>query len=134
MDGHRFDDLTRKLATGTSRRKVLKGLGATVAAAVGTALGRAAAVAGPGFCQQVCGKNAFISGPLHAACLQACRKCQRQGTPANVCFTANQGVVCCPPDTDCCVNCTTFEEQCGQADPDDPFCCEGTIPEPPPEP
>ena len=33
MDGFRFDDLARAVAGGTSRRSVLKGLAATVAAA-----------------------------------------------------------------------------------------------------
>ena len=33
MDGFRFDDLARAVAAGTSRRSVLKGLAATVAAA-----------------------------------------------------------------------------------------------------
>jgi len=41
MDGHKFDEITRKLSTGTSRRRVLKGLGAGGAATVvGLFLGR----------------------------------------------------------------------------------------------
>jgi hypothetical protein len=32
MDGFRFDDLARAVAAGTSRRRVLKGLAATLAA------------------------------------------------------------------------------------------------------
>jgi len=38
MDGHRFDDLTRSLAAGTSRRRVLKGLAGGVGATLATAL------------------------------------------------------------------------------------------------
>ena len=47
MDGHRFDDLTRALAAGTSRRRVLKGLlGGAAGAALGSlGLGRGAAAA-----------------------------------------------------------------------------------------
>ncbi len=45
MDGHRFDELTRTLAQGTSRRRVLAG---GLAALAGAVFGRGAASAAPG--------------------------------------------------------------------------------------
>ena len=47
MDGHQFDDLTRTLASGTSRRRVLKGIGGAAAAGAFTLLGMKRSDAAP---------------------------------------------------------------------------------------
>ena len=123
MDGQRFDRWTKALATGTDRRKVLRGLAAGAAGLAGVAAGRKAAEAAPGLCQQRCGKNAFTSGPEHAACLQACRRCERQGTPQNLCFVENQGLTCCPTGTVCCFTCDGDGGPCRQFCSADPTIC-----------
>jgi hypothetical protein len=129
MDGQRFDRWAKALATGTDRRKVLRGLAAGAAGLAGVAAGRKTAEAAPGVCQQRCGKNAFTSGPEHAACLQACRACERQGTPDNLCFT-NRGLVCCPADLECGFNCQTGQPACCElsTEPGCEFACAGTCP------
>jgi uncharacterized protein YndB with AHSA1/START domain len=89
MDGQRFDELTRRFAFGTSRRRVLKGLAAGVAGGVATMLGRSRADAqtqascgnvvcagNPGVCNEGCVCCVFGNG--NSRCL-APATCQRLG-------------------------------------------------------
>ncbi len=48
MDDQRIDNLTKVFATGHSRRHVIRGLGAGIAAAVLTVAGRGPSAAAPG--------------------------------------------------------------------------------------
>jgi hypothetical protein len=66
MDGERFDRLTKHLADGTSRRRVLRGLAGGVGAAALAALGRRPAAAAPNACAQACAGEP--KGPRQAAC------------------------------------------------------------------
>lgn len=101
MDDRRFDAFTRSLATGLSRRRVLKGLfgGAVLGGAAATRLDQAAA--------QVCDLGQFV--------------CDGECCPnANNCCG---GDTCCPPGQ--CnqtegVCCESFEFACGT---DDNTCC-----------
>lgn len=92
MDGHRFDRVTRSLATGSSRRRLLKGLVAGAFAAVG--VGRAAE-ADAARCKrfgQHCNKSerccAGKCAPRRFVC--ECHHYQR------ACITATGAETCCP--------------------------------------
>jgi len=101
MDGSRFDDLVRTLATETSRRGVLHRLAAGGAAALLAVLGRRRGEAAPDACSQACAFEP--KGPRQAACKQACRRCG--GNLNQVCFGSQ--ITCCA-DGECC-----FDEQTG---------------------
>ena len=72
MDGHHFDELTRRFARGVSRREVMRTLAGGVAA-LGAVVGRRAVTAAPRPPAAV--GCAGLPGPQKAACTQACRKC-----------------------------------------------------------
>ena len=99
MDGDRFDALTKRLGTGTSRRRVLRGL-AGGAAALGAAVGRGPVAAAPNSCAVGC---AGLPGPQKAACKQACRQCG--GDINRVCIgfgpVGPSAFACCPEGTAC---------------------------------
>ena len=101
MDGQRFDELTRTLAMGASRRGVLRGVAGGIGAALLAALGRRPGAAAPNACAQACAFEP--KGPRQAACKQACRQCN--GNFNQVCF-GNQ-ITCCAGG-ECC-----FDEQTG---------------------
>ena len=110
MDGQRFDQLTRVLASGASRRGILRGLAGGIGALVLTAIGRRLGAAAPGGqgggpdpCSQACAFEP--KGPRQAACKQACRECG--GNFNQICF-GNQ-IICCAGG-ECC-----FDEQTGNA-------------------
>lgn len=96
MDGNRFDDLTRSLATGTSRRTVVKRSVAAIAALAG--LGAAA------------GTDAARSRPTP--------------TPVPIRCPGNQvpcgAACCCPTGTKCGADCCADGAQCC-----DGACCHG---------
>jgi len=96
--GDHFDDLTKALAKGTGRRTVLRKMGAGLLGAIGLSiaagtLGTQEAQAAPSACSQYCGKQAFVSGPSHAACLQACRSCG--GGAYKLCYDYRTGTFTC---------------------------------------
>ncbi|HET8521909.1 MAG TPA: hypothetical protein VFL82_01675 [Thermomicrobiales bacterium] len=83
MDGHRFDEWTKTLATGASRRKVLGGLVGGFVAALGLRGTEARVVCpnamcaeDPGVCGDSCGCCLFGNG--NNRCLDP-RRCQQQG-------------------------------------------------------
>jgi hypothetical protein len=109
-----FDDMSRALASGVSRRQALRliagGVGGTVLASAG--MGRARAAVNP--CSVYC---ANFHGAAHAQCLQTCKACGSDtsrlcGGPAGVtccpgpgpvtCCFGNNGVTCCPTGSSCC--------------------------------
>lgn len=70
MDPNRFDDLAKALATGTSRRRILQGLGGTIAA-LGSMSRFARVMAAPGGnsdCAHFCAA-AFPPGPQRGQCI-----------------------------------------------------------------
>jgi hypothetical protein len=86
MSADRFDELTKALATGTSRRRVLKALAATVAGGAVMAIGSGVARADPQTCVVCqCGtgnpcnvKSTFCTEvrgfPAEETCANACAK------------------------------------------------------------
>jgi hypothetical protein len=102
MDPKRFDDLTRALASGISRRRLIAMIGGIVA---GSALGgiwpsRAVLAVGPP-CLGCTVPGAFICGTViypksaFADCIDACRSNPR------VCFCQSCSPACPPGQTDC---------------------------------
>ena len=87
MDGHRFDDLTRALASGSSRRRVLKGL-------VGGAAGGALSLVG------LRRAGASHGRPAGATCIRN-EHCA-------------SGV--CDPQTRRCAGCVPFNQRCDPAE------------------
>lgn len=126
MDGSRFDDLTRTLAAGASRRRVLGALGGLAAAV----LGRGPAQAAPSNCAVGC---ANLKGPQKAACGQACRQCG--GDFNRVCVAEGPfgptGFTCCPAGTFCVfgpgICCPEGADVCFDADGNATCCPEGTF-------
>ena len=102
LDGSRFDEITKALASGTSRRTVLRRLGAGLAGLGLAATGRGAAQAAPNQCAAVC-DQLFDEGPAQATCKQVCESCP--GGVSDLCPGTTNGVTtvtCCGRDTVCC--------------------------------
>jgi hypothetical protein len=116
MDGQQFDDLTRALATRTSRRRLLKGFAGGVAALVGSTFGRGMARAAPNRCAVFCSQF-FSKGPANAACRQACKRCDAD--ISRLCIGPT-GASCCEPEAICCIA-VTGEEQCVAPCPEGTF-------------
>ena len=129
MDGSRFDDLTKRLATGASRRRVLRGLGAGVVAAVATAAGLRGARANHG--------GGHGGGPKPGRCGQVGHPC-KWGTHCCTGTCLNGGCACppatpnfCPATNSCLAACTDPGEvfdpaTCGCGCPATTCCvCEG---------
>lgn len=93
-----FEDLSRALATGVSRRQAVKLMGGAVAGSVLAVMHLGRAEAAPSTCAVFCGKTAFNSGPAHAQCLQACKQCG--GDVQSLC-QGPTGVTCCQNGTVC---------------------------------
>ncbi len=81
MDGQRFDEVTKVLATGTSRRAVLRtvlgGMGAVLLALAGVTETDAA---GKRSCVEGC-KKQFGPGRKRGQCISTCAKAKGGGTP-----------------------------------------------------
>ena len=90
MDSQRFDAITRAFATGTSRRAVLRRLGAGLAGFGLVATGRGLAAAAPSACASFCADQPGARG---AQCRQTCKACT--GGPAATCFNAATGSFTC---------------------------------------
>ena len=115
MNADRFDELTRALATGASRRAILKGMAAAVAggALAGLLPGTARAQTSDA-CRDSClgaGGRPTLTGDALSSCLRLCQTCGREGshlctansgTGPTVCCAANQtcngGGLCVPPE------------------------------------
>lgn len=128
MDGHRFDQLTKSLSAGMSRRGLVRGAVASIAGLALTAVGRRAGAA-PNSCSVGC---ANLKGPQKAACRQACQQCN--GDFNRVCFEFGPfgpiNFVCCSEGTFCVaeagVCCPTGTQPC--FGPEGVTCCpEGTF-------
>jgi hypothetical protein len=105
-----FDELSKAVAAGLTRRRLIGLAGAGVGSGIFASVAPTAAAHGPGACQAFCGKTSFISGPAHASCLQACKKCG--GNISGICTGVTGTSVCCADGTSCCVNSAGA-----------PFCC-----------
>jgi hypothetical protein len=132
MDDSQFDELTKTLATSTSRRQALKTLGATV---VGAVLG----LSGIGTALAKCGKTGAKCSKNKPCCkgLKCCKgKCCGEMCCAGKCCGANKTCVskkcvCLPPFETCngrCVDTMTDRHNCGRCGIDCPsgsVCCGG---------
>jgi Cys-rich repeat protein len=87
-----FDDLSKALASGVSRRHALKLMGGAMGGGIAAVMQLGRASAAPDQCQVFCGKTSFTSGPAHAACVQACHKCNADLN--RLCFSPT-GTTCC---------------------------------------
>jgi hypothetical protein len=113
MSQTRFDDLTRSLAEGASRRGVLKGLVGGLLAAVAVAFGFGSSegteASVPAVCRPACGPcMQCVHTPSGHRCVSVCTACQicRQ-VPGS---TAYQ----CVPKCDTCSDCDTTGPRQGQ--------------------
>ncbi len=101
MDGQRFDDVTRALAVGRSRRAVLRtvlgGLGAGVLALVGVTEAGAASTRS---CVESC-KKQFGPGRARGQCISTCAKAKGGGTPPVPEFCGGIGNLPCPEGFTC---------------------------------
>ena len=107
MDAQRFDAISRRLATGTSRRQVLRALAASVATGFGLQRGLGgAAQAAPSesadarFCPEFCG--VLGSGEEMGRCVAECAQCEAAGR--DICgfpVGSFSPPFCCPAGTSC---------------------------------
>jgi len=102
MDGDRFDALTRALAGGTSRRRVLKGLGGALVGASGLGGGGGAAAAAADACAEAlrsCLAEARERRLTADACRAAFADCRQ--SPPETCL--RRGEHCSPSrPAECC--------------------------------
>jgi hypothetical protein len=134
MDGSRFDNLTKTLAAGVSRRGVVRGALGGLAGAALAALGRKSAEAQPkggpaNECKVGC---SGFNRQAKVACERACRECG--GDIDRVCADFGPfgptAFVCCPPGTFCAgegVCCEEGTEPCFQPDGSVTCCPAGTF-------
>src|SRR5438067_3276514 len=110
-----FDDLSKALARGLSRREALRWIGGGIG---GSLLGMAASTsrvsAAPNNCAVACNQPS-LGGPAKASCIQACHACESGG---NLCVSPT-GSTCCPSDKACCGGGGFFGGGTGA-----PICCE----------
>jgi hypothetical protein len=107
MDGHRFDDLTKRLAVGTSRRRVIKGLAGSVAGGLAVLAGRHGADARRRT-QASCGNTVCAGDP--GICNDGCVCCEYANGNSR-CMPPNRctGEVVCPGGLEFCDgSCTTL--------------------------
>jgi hypothetical protein len=88
-----FDDMSKVLASGVSRRDALKLIGGTVGGSALAALGIGRARAAVSSCAAFC---ANFHGAAHAQCMQTCKQCGSD--PSRLCFNfgPSPSVTCCP--------------------------------------
>ena len=99
MDSQKFDAITRSLATGSNRRRVLKGLAGGVAGALGLALGRRGAEAARG---RQCPET---SEGTTVGCNKPCRIC----CGGRCVYGCNDATSVCDASSGTCVSRTDFE-------------------------
>jgi hypothetical protein len=104
MDHDRFDDLTRTLATGMSRRQALKLLGSSLLAGL---LPRQVLAGGGNsacakFCAQVFGANTPAAGKCTSDAAKGKGLCYRCGPAAPATHPPLCGQVCCSAGQGCC--------------------------------
>ena len=99
-----FDQLTKELASGISRRKAFSGFGAGIGAVVLGLISRRPARADIGVCDAMCRDNNDCGYRNHGQCVSACNQASRSGSPfcepAVVCDDGTQ----CSSDEQCCNN------------------------------
>ena len=132
MDGRRFDELTKTLAVGISRRNLVRGAIGSSFAAVMAALGRETAQAKPKpkTCKVGC---AGLPGKQEKACEKACKACG--GDFNRVCTKDGPfgptDITCCPTGTFCVfgagVCCDEGTEPCFGPTGDATCCAAGTF-------
>jgi len=139
MEPTKFDELTKALATSTSRRQALKTIAATTLGGIlglggiGTALASNSACAK--FCNAVFGANTpaanqCISDAAHGKGL--CHQCG-SATPTSICCTRNSSGFCssysgahCPCDSSQCLTCDSTSGTCVSSCTSGQTCCSGT--------
>jgi hypothetical protein len=121
---NRFDELTKSLAEGVSRREALRRLGGGLAGALLASLGLAGVAQGASArdCSITC-SNFYPPGPARAQCNQVCKKCSNTnnlcpsggGTiccESGHCCNSEFGAICCQNDTYCCFDYDTRQTTC----------------------
>jgi hypothetical protein len=115
MDGQRFDEITRALVVGTSRRTVLRRLGAGIAG-IGLAVVGRGLTAAPNECAVLCADQPGARG---AQCRQTCKRCG--GGPAATCFDDSTASFTCVDILSDPNNCGACANACQGA----PICANG---------
>ncbi len=121
---YQLDELSKALASGVSRRDVLKRIGAGLTGAVLASVGTRRATAAPSTCAVFCAE-VTQSGPANAQCRQACRQCGND--PSLLCGGFGRPFICCAPNSSCCFSqtgefcCPSGTECCGEG-----CCASGT--------
>jgi len=117
MDGHRCDDLTKALAAGISRRRVLKGLLGGAAAGAMALLGRTrgADAARPRPNGATCIRNDQCQSGL---CNQQTRRCEAASIMCEPFFEFPCGTMCCDAFKEFCngTQCVSFSSTSAPAD------------------
>jgi hypothetical protein len=132
-----FDDLSKTLAGGVSRRDVLRLIGGSIGGTVLATIGVGEAQAATSSCAAYC---ANFHGAAHAQCMQTCKRCGSDTSrlcagfgpgggvtccpgpgPVTCCSGPNGGVTCCPSGSNCCFNGSGTTICC----PSGTFCCGG---------
>ncbi len=104
MDGQRFDQVTKALAAGTSRRAVLRAaLGGMSVGLLGLAGLAEAGAAGKRSCVEGC-KKQFGSGRKRGQCISSCAKAKGGDTPPAPEFCGGFGNLPCPEGFVCVDN------------------------------
>ena len=99
---NQFDDISKKIAAGTSRRGMFKMLGVGVAGAVFTAFRSTRTDAAPASCLSTC---KGMSGATLLSCVSACT-CEAEGF--HVCGKGRSRLCCSPKNTCVGVNETSL--------------------------
>lgn len=118
MDGNRFDDLSRRLAVGVTRRRALKGVAAGLLGALGL---RAAAGDAAQVTQARCGNVTCKNNP--GRCNDGCVCCEYRNSQGRVTNsrcrppgTCAPGTEACPRGQRFCANLGRCAECCGEGD------------------
>lgn len=119
MDPARFDDLTKRLATGISRRRLLRGLGSGLAGAVlaGAGFRPVSANGGNSACAHWCDGLFGDDTPAADACISAAAHGQGMCYACGPAAPDQSQKLCgttCIPASDCCTNSDcTLPQTCG---------------------
>lgn len=107
MEGPRFDNLTRRLAGGGSRRRVLRSLAATGAAAVlarfGATEASAAEAAACTGLRQVCQRRRECCGGGRRDCARLSRDCDKDRLRGETRCCGTEGAPCGDSSCFCCI-------------------------------
>ena len=124
MEGRTFDEITRKLATGMCRRRLVTKLAGGVASAGVVAITRSPGAGAANDCSDYCAAQRNPSVRGKNSCKTACQRCKGD---ANQFFVTDGSAAtwewgCCPPETQPCTDQDTFLNRCGTRVPTSLYC------------